>query len=50
MDLSYTPVELLEQEHRKTRSEHVESRPSLVLQGLEGGRRVGPASESGVRP
>ena len=39
MGLNYRPVELLEQEHRDTRSEHVKSRPLLVLQGLEGRRR-----------
>jgi len=50
MGLNYKPVELLEQEHRDTHSEHMESRPLLVLQGLEGRRRVGSASESGVRP
>ena len=50
IDLNYILVELLEQDHRKTRSKHVESRLLLVLQGLEGRCRVGPASESGVRP
>jgi hypothetical protein len=40
MDLNYRPVELLEQGHRETRSEHVESSQLVVLQGLEGMRRV----------